>query len=102
VTTRIYRRRLPHIQPAGHVFFVTFRLSPRQVKVLCEAEREAMVAHIQRMGPGRCHSFVVMPDHVHIVYQPGEGEDLRRSLQALKGASSHALTRGHGRSAPVW
>ena len=102
MTDRIYRRRLPHIHLEGHVVFVTFRQSARQPDSLGDAERDEVLAHIRRMAPGTCLAFVVMPDHVHLVYQPGMGETLATSLQALKGASSHTLTKKHGRHAPVW
>ena len=61
-----------------------------------------MVEHIGRMGPGAVLAFVVMPDHVHLVYQSAPTEGLTRTLQALKGSSAHALTKGGNRKAPIW
>lgn len=54
------------------------------------------------MNEGTRHSWVVMPDHVHLIYQPASHESLLRSLQALKSTSSHTLVRLHGWHAPVW
>ena len=98
----IYRRRLPHIYLPGACFFVTFRLAPSQATELSPAERDAIVEHIRRMAPGDIRAWVVMPDHVHLLYQTTAEELLGATLQSLKGASSHSLARRFGRTAPVW
>lgn len=61
-----------------------------------------MVDHIGRMRPGKVLTFVVMPDHVHVLYQSAPGEDLTKTLQALKGTSAHSLARSGKRRAPIW
>ncbi len=98
----IYHRRLPHIYPDGAAFFLTFRLASCQARPLAPEERGLVVEHIGRMGPGAVLAFVVMPDHVHVLYQSAPGEKLLRTLQALKGASAHTLARGESRNAPIW
>jgi len=102
VQTRIYRRRLPHIHPPGATFFLTFRLASTQVKPLTPEERVTVVDHIASMKPGTVRAFVVMPDHVHLLYETSRDEDLAVTLQALKGASAHRLAKQGGRSAPIW
>jgi REP element-mobilizing transposase RayT len=54
------------------------------------------------MSPGEVKAFVVMPDHVHVLYLSAEGERLSKTLQALKSASAHRLARQPGRLAPIW
>jgi putative transposase len=102
VTRQIYRRRLPHIYVDGAAYSLTFRLASSQDSLLEPKERDLIVDHIARMHPGRALAFVVMPDHVHLLYQSAPGEELTRTLQALKGASAHSLARAGTRHAPIW
>jgi REP element-mobilizing transposase RayT len=102
MTITRYRRRLPHIHISGMTYFLTFRLSPAQPSLLVPEERDAIVSHIQRMRPGKCQAFVVMPDHVHLLYQTQNDENLSKTLQSLKGASSHFLVNHFKRKAPIW
>ncbi|MFZ5984780.1 MAG: REP-associated tyrosine transposase [Acidobacteriota bacterium] len=67
-----------------------------------EAEKDAVCLHVGRMSPGKVLAYVVMPDHVHILYESSRDEVISKTLQALKGASSHTLVRQYGRKAPVW
>ena len=97
-----YRRRLPHILVPGSLYFLTFRLAPQQGHSLAEEERSALSAHIGRAGPGHCRAFVIMPDHVHLLYQSVAEEDLRKTLPALKSSSAHSLAHRFGRCAPIW
>jgi putative transposase len=43
-----------------------------------------------------------MPDHVHLLYKSTTEEDLRCTLQALKGSAAHRLAASSGRRAPIW
>ena len=98
----IARRRLPHIDVGSAVYFLTFRLAGGQRPPLTEAERTLVQVHLQRMGPVTVTAFVVMPDHVHLLYLSAPGEQLSKTLQALKSASAHRLARQSGRLAPIW
>jgi REP element-mobilizing transposase RayT len=98
----IYRRRLPHIHLPGACVFITFRLASTQSGELAAAERDAVAEHVRRMTPGELKAWVVMPDHVHVLYRCAPTESLRATLQSLKSASAHTLTRRFGRVAPVW
>jgi REP element-mobilizing transposase RayT len=98
----VSRRRLSHIDIGGAAYFLTFRLAAGQRSPLSEVERTFVQEHIQRMGPGSLSAFVVMPDHVHLLYLSAPGEKLSRTLQALKSASAHRLARLSRREAPIW
>jgi REP element-mobilizing transposase RayT len=55
----------------------------------------------------RLHAAVVMPDHVHVLLtairdQHGETYGLAQIMQAVKGASAHAVNRALSRSGRVW
>ena len=93
---------LPHIYIDGAVYSLTFRLAPGQVAALEPDERDTVMKHISRVEPGAVVAFVVMPDHVHLLYRSAPGENLAKTLQALKGSSAHSLTRTGVRHAPVW
>jgi REP element-mobilizing transposase RayT len=73
-----------------------------QGRSLDAGERDTVVQHLHRMRPGRLLAFVVMPDHVHLLYLTEPGEALATTLQALKGSSSHRLAKMAGRQAPIW
>ena len=96
------RRHLPHIYIAGACYFLTFRLAAGRQAPMNGDERDRVVEHLGRMKPGTPKAWVVMPDHVHVLYQSDGGEDLRATLKSLKGSSSRTLCREFGRLAPVW
>lgn len=96
------RRHLPHIYVPGACYFLTFRLAPGRQAPMSGSERDRIVEHLGRMKPGTPRAWVVMPDHVHVLYQSDPAEDLRATLKSLKGSSSRTLCRQFGRVAPVW
>ena len=86
-----YRRRLPHLQKADAVLFVTFCTNGR---VLPDLARDLVLEHWLREGglpvwrgrPARenprnftprihLHAVVVMPDHVHVLLTPLRDQD---------------------------
>jgi hypothetical protein len=90
-----YRRRLPHIQKADAVLFITFCTGGR--RVLPARARDVVLEHCLREGgvkspvvdcvarapsPAKrlssrihLHALVVMPDHVHLLLTPLRNED---------------------------
>ena len=56
--TIYYRRNMPHIQPGGATFFVTFRLAsslPKEVVLRLKEEYDLL-------------AYCIMPNHVHLVF----------------------------------
>jgi len=47
-------------------------------------------------------SFVVMDDHVHVLFTPADAYRLEELTHSWKSYSAHQLCTEHGRSAPVW
>jgi hypothetical protein len=47
-------------------------------------------------------AFVLMPNHVHAVIAPGEGHDLSKILQGIKGVSANACNKLFGRKSAFW
>jgi REP element-mobilizing transposase RayT len=114
-----YRRRLPHLQKADAVLFVTFCTLGRQP--LSEESRELVFQHClreagvrQAPSPAKCpaprirlDAAVVMPDHVHLLLSPLRDENgwpvpLIDILQCLKGTTAHRINRLLHRTGPVW
>jgi REP element-mobilizing transposase RayT len=102
-----YRRRLPHLQIEGRPIFVAFATLDRWA--LPEAARALVARHCLREHGHRVHlhGFVVMPDHVHLAFTPlvddvGRPYSLAEIMQAIKGASAHAINKCLGRKGSVW
>jgi len=47
-------------------------------------------------------SFVVMPDHIHLVVVPGPTADLPRIMQHVKGRFARVLNLASGETGAVW
>jgi putative transposase len=48
------------------------------------------------------HSFVLMPEHFHILLTPAENTTLERAVQFIKGGSAHAIRQQLPSRVPVW
>ncbi len=101
-----YRRNLPHIERSGRDHFITFDTYLRWE--LPAAARDIVLKHcLHDHGTKmRLHIAVVMPDHVHMIFMPledekGETYSFEEILGAIKGASSHTVTK-HCRKGMVW
>jgi putative transposase len=102
----IRRRQLPHWQVGGSIYFVTFRsqrgpLPPVALRQVC--------SHIL-YDHGKRYDLlfgVVMPDHVHVIFQPRAKEpgtwfDLAEIMKGLKGASARRINQLLGTHGTVW
>jgi len=102
-----YRRNLPHIERDGASYFVNF--STRNDFVLPEEARTLVFNHclFENGRKVQMHAFVVMPDHVHMLFTPlfdeqGEPFALAKILNGIKGASSHSVNKLLGRKGVLW
>lgn len=102
-----YRRNLPHLEEDGASYYVTF--STRKEFVLPEAARTLVFNHCLFEDARRVHmhAFVVMPDHVHMLFTPLRNEDdepyrLARIMNSIKGASSHSVNKLLSRKGVLW
>jgi putative transposase len=74
-------------------FFVTTQTHQRRRLFQVEATANLFldtVQHYRREGHYKLHSFVVMPDHIHLLLTP-QAITLERSMQLIKGVFSHRL-----------
>ncbi|MBK5260329.1 MAG: transposase [Thermoanaerobaculia bacterium] len=102
-----YQRRLPHYQSFNKTYLVTFVTVGRWV--LPPPARDVTFSHIllEHRRKAWLETFVVMPDHVHIVMSPmaddaGHPYPLPGILHGIKGVSGRAVNKRLARSGPVW
>jgi len=48
------------------------------------------------------HAWVVMPNHVHVLFTPVAGITLSAIMHRVKTASAHAVNKSLGRKGPLW
>jgi REP element-mobilizing transposase RayT len=102
-----YRRNLPHIELSCREHFITFDTYLRWE--LPPAARDIALRHCLHDNGSkmRLHVAVVMPDHVHMIFEPvedanGETFSFQEIVGAIKGASSHSINKALKRSGTVW
>ncbi len=99
--TVAWRRRLPHLQRRERTYFLTFctekrhELSPaaRDVAMACVLHDSGLTYYLIEV--------VVMPDHVHMIFQPFDFS-LQTILGRIKGVSSRLINEVTGRSGRLW
>lgn len=102
-----YRRNLPHIEKDGASYYVSF--STRKHFFLPEDARTAVFDHclFENGRRAHMHAFVVMPDHVHMLFTPLHDEQQRpyalaKIMNGIKGASSHSVNKLLERKGALW
>src|SRR5207245_11812386 len=92
------------MSPPG-TYFVTF--STWQRRRLFVVERYARLSLktmyvYRRQGKFQLHTFVLMPEHVHVLLTPTEGVTLERVVRLVKGGYSYAFGLEFGRHRVDW
>lgn len=85
----------PHFTMDGAVYFVTTRLY-KEGMVLDAGQLEAVCRTVQNAASNKeliLYAYVVMPDHMHILFKP-EPNSLSKTMQLIKGRSSRLLGPG--------
>jgi len=93
---KITRRHLPHWTLKGAIYFVTFRTAKGQtgMSVLLSVEEQKIILRHVIDGNGKFYKLIavmVMPDHVHIIFEPIEKYNLSRILKGIKGVSARKI-----------
>ena len=81
------------ISPPG-TYFVTFSTFQRRRFFIVESYARLFLKtlyHYRRQGRFKLHAFVLMPDHVHLLFTPSRDLTLERAMQLIKGGYSHAV-----------
>jgi len=92
------------ISPAG-TYFVTFSTWQRRRLFVVEPYARLLLKTIygyRRAGKFQLHAFVLMPEHVHLLFTPANDVTLERAVQLIKGGYSHAFGQEFGKHKEVW
>src|SRR5262245_15741769 len=102
-----YRRNLPHIDKPGSTYYVSFSTKD---KLFLPAEARSLIFDHCLFENGKTvqmHAFVVMPDHVHMLFTPlqkgnEQPHTLARIMNGIKGASAHSVNKLLTREGALW
>ena len=107
------RRNLPHFERPWTKYMVTF--STRERRRLSPAERDIVlesVLYAHRQRQYQLYAGCVMPDHIHLLFEPQIKEEdkagrpvfwsLSEILQGIKSASAHNINKASGQKEHVW
>jgi putative transposase len=86
---------------SDRTFFITTVTAQRQPIFRRDAISNLLIdtlAHYRDQRKYLLHEFVIMPDHIHLLFTPAEEISLERAMQFIKGGFSFRL-KAHG---PVW
>ncbi|MFH0765551.1 MAG: transposase [Calditrichota bacterium] len=99
----IYRHRLPHWRLEGNVYFVTWRLHPNQ-ECFKPEERDIVKSSLEYFDGKRYRlfAFVVMDDHVHVLFIPLGDHRIQDLVHTWKSFTAHEAQRRFNRRGSVW
>ena len=81
------------MSPPG-TYFVTFSTWQRRRYFVVERYVRLFLKTLygyRRQGKFLLHAFVLMPEHVHLLFTPAQDVTLERAVQLVKGAYSHSF-----------
>jgi putative transposase len=93
-----------HINAPG-TYFVTSRTWESQALLFNERNVQALIETLmdyKAAGKYELHAFVVMPEHIHVLLTPALESSLERTVQLIKGGSSHRIGLLTPRRFPFW
>jgi putative transposase len=77
-----------------NTYAITTATYQRHALLSRTANAELLVAtlfHYRDQGRYLLHGFVVMPEHLHVLLTPAQGQAIERCAQCIKGGFSHSL-----------
>lgn len=91
--------------PPGQTCFVT--ANTYQKKCVLQSERMAKLLietlyHYRRAEKFHLHEFVVMPNHLHLLFTPAVEVTLERAMQLVKGGFSFRAGKEFGARYEIW
>jgi len=97
------RNRVIHWQVKGATYFVTWHLHQSQ-HALAEAERGVIAEAIKHFNKDRhqLFAYVVMDDHVHVVFRLLRDNQLSNVLHSWKSYTANRLQRKFARNGAIW
>ncbi|HEY1786953.1 MAG TPA: alanine--tRNA ligase, partial [Verrucomicrobiae bacterium] len=111
--TKYSRRNLPHFERPWAKYMVTF--STHERRQLTAAERDLVLKSVLYAHEHRqimLYAACVMPDHVHLLFEPQIKENdtegrpvfwsLSEIMQGIKSVSAHNINKASGETGHVW
>ena len=74
-------------------WFADFTLARLAIREMRDMEQEGWLESM---------AWVLMPDHLHWLFQLGEKASLSDTVKAFKGRSAQRINHGMNRSGPIW
>ena len=84
------------LQLAMETYALTTTTYQRRALFVRTANAELLVKtlfHYRDQGRYLLHGFVVMPEHLHVLLTPSEGQTIERCAQCIKGGFSHEVRK---------
>jgi putative transposase len=97
--------RLTHRTSPGWTYFVTTKASQSASLSQVQETAKVVVSKIleyRDRGNYLLHEFVLMPNHLHLILTPKENVSLEKSVQLIKGGSSHEIHRLRASKMQIW
>jgi len=97
--------RPKHRTKPGATYFITTDTWQRRVVFHKPAAAELVEAKLfeyREKGAFSVHSYVVMPDHLHVILTPGRTTSLEKAVGLIKGGSSFEIGKLKATKFPVW
>ncbi len=82
------------MQPSIFTYAITLLAHQRKPLFVRKANAELFLQtlfHYQTQSRYQLHGFAIMPEHIHVLITPMEGQTIERCIQCIKGGYSHAL-----------
>ena len=97
------RRKLPHWTFVDSIYFVTWRLAKHQRNLIVE-ERDLIASALMHFDDNYydMYCYVVMNDHVHVLFILRTNEALPKVIHSWKSYTANRLQRKFGRKGSVW
>jgi putative transposase len=96
---------LTHRTTPGWTYFVTTK-AWQNVSVFKVDDVAAIVVskllEYRNKGNFLLHEFVLMPNHLHLILTPAASVSLEKTMQLIKGGSSHEIHKIRANKMPIW
>jgi REP element-mobilizing transposase RayT len=98
-------KKIKHINLEGYAYFVTANVHHKQ-KIFLNAKIADMVLSalffLRDKSYYRFYSFIIMPDHLHLLILPEKNKTLSQIMHSLKSYTAKKINDLLGRSGKVW
>jgi putative transposase len=92
------------VRQSGIYFVTTDTWQRRQIFLKPEPARIVLerILECRDRGFYALHSFVIMPEHLHMLLTPGSETSLEKAVMMIKGGSSHSIKEELLYRFPIW